>query len=727
MIQRIMKKRSKPVFNGAEIITALIYLCSLSSVMMYLLCHDHVIICSVLMTALCSGMFMLFYVFRDRRLTSFLVFIALLSAVMLTVSAVSAAAGGWAFAEFVYTTSDYFDPLLAAGAIVLFSFVLTYPVFYFTVRLPRPCFLLLPALAPLILCAGTLGSLPAGFVAFVAAGYFIAVMGVSRVEYPSENRYVEDKKARKERLTVIGIFGAAAAGLLLLIPRSDITPYAEFLEGRKLNAVPFYGGGGLSGFMPNSSPNTGNNRPSEDTVFYVMTDTPRNVITQSFDIFLGKNGWTYLRDYNYGVEDWQYGQRLLNYNKLEYLLKRGAGEGKLAEFADELLRLPDIPLGRSMGSSMTIQIADDSNTTVVRHPNGTYDARIVNRNDTIYRNEKDELFTVSPFGQRAVYVLDFYGNEVDPEFARFISGLSSVEYIRLLDEAVAEDVIDEEEALAFKHADYLAQYYLIDTSDETITPRIQELADQITAGLDNDYDKARAIEAWFGMEGFVYDLNFVPQDFSAEYFLFKSKRGICTDFATASTLLLRAAGISARYTEGYIVKTDIASVDLYGRYVVKASQAHAFATAYITGGGWIDVDGTKYATVASASKELQLKVFYFAIAAGVVAVLIIIFRKRLSEAAFVISYKFKRGTKKVCALYFRTRKLACSLSGADPKITTSGEVRDVISRLLLLGKEAGEIADAADAVIYGGSAEMFDHKRLYKNYKRIRKARRSRK
>lgn len=722
-----MKKKSRPVFNGAENITALIYLCALSTLMMYLLCRDHMIICTVIMTALCTGIFMLFYVFRERRLISLLVFFALVVTVMLVVAAVNAAEGTMALIRFIYDASDYFDAILAAGAIVLFSFVLTYPVFYFTVRLPRPCFLLLPALAPLILGAKTLGNLPAWLIAFFAASYFIVIMGVARVEYPSEYRYVDDRNARKERLAIMGILGAVAAGLILLIPRSDQTPYANYLDLTRFNAVPFYAGQGLSGFMANSSPNTGNNRPSEDTLFYVMTDTPRNVITQSFDIYLNREGWTYHSEYNMGTDNWQSEQWQLNYNKLFYFLKSAAKDGKLADYAEDLLELPDISVNSFSGSIMTIQIVDNSNTTVVRHPSGTYGARIMGRNDTIYRNEKDEMFTASPFGREAMYTLNYFGKEISSEFARYISGLSGMEYFALLDEAVEESVIDRAAATAFKNAYYSALNYRLDTADESITPRIQELADQITEGLDNDYDKALAIEEWFKEDGFTYDLNFVPQELTAEYFLFKSKRGICTDFATASTLLLRAAGIPARYTEGFLVKTDPASVDFYGRYIVKANQGHAFATAFIPGAGWVEIDGTKYAVVASTGKEIQKRVLSAVIVAGAVAALCIVFRKRLSEAVFVIRYELVHGTKKVRLLYLRTRKLACSITGADPKITTSGEVRDVISRILLLDKEAGEIVDAADAVIYGGSAEKADHKRLYKNYKRIRAARRARK
>ncbi len=720
-----MKKRSKPVFNGAEIITALIYLCSICALTMYLLCKDYAVICTIIMTALCSGIYMLFYAFRNRKLISFCIFISLFAAVALICSSVGAAMGRIALIEFIYTTSDTFSVPLAAASIVLFSFVVTYPVFYFTVRLPRPCFLLLPALAPLILGARTVGALPAGLVAFLAAGYFVAIMGVSRLEYPADNVYIEDKHSRKERLIAFGLFGVIAAGVLLIVPRNDRTIYSRYLDTVWFSRPNFYGTRS-TGFSQSSSPNTGNNEPPEDLLFYVWSEYPNNIISQSFDKYRGKDGWTYLQKYSYGHSDWRDEQSQLNYNKLAYDLKSGAEDGKLAKYADDLLNLPDISEDSIKSTAMYIQAADNVNSTVVLHPAGTFNASIANRQDTIYRNAKDEMFTETPFGVKASYTLDFYGRGINTEFARYLSGLSGEEYIELLDLAAEEEVISEEAAYAFINAFDLAEDYLIDTTDVAITPKIRELAETITAGLDNDYDKAKAIEEWFGRDGFVYDLNFVPQELTAEYFLFKSKRGICTDFATASTLLLRAAGVSARYTEGYLIKTDIASIDMYGRYEVKADQGHAFASAYIPGGGWIEIDGTKTAAMASAAKEAQRVIFYIVAVVAVVIVLCVIFRKRLSEAIFSIRYKLGRGTKKIRALYLRTRRIACSITGVEPKSATSGEVRDVISRTLSLEKEASEITDAADALLYGDGGVKLNEKRLYKNYKLILKARRAR-
>lgn len=719
----IMKKRSKPVFGGAENIAAMVYLCSISAVVMHLICRDYAVVCTAIMTALCCGVYMLFYVFRNRRLVSLGIFFALMAACMLVVSSVNAAMGSLALIEFIYNASDYFNVTLAAASITLFSFVVTYPVFYFMVRLPRPCFLLLPALAPLILGARTVSFLPGGLIAFLSAGYFVAVMGMSHAEYPSENRYVDDPKARRERLAVMGIFGSAAAALIMLIPRSTETPYVRYLDARMFyNSI--YGTQSLTGFSQSSSINTGNNNVSENVLFYVITNNPQNIISQSFDKYRGRDGWTYLSEYSLGYRDWWREQRALNYSQLAYTLKKAASEGKLEDYADGLLALPE--LSRGGISSMTIQIADNSNTTVIRHPAGTFNVWISGKNETIYRNAKDEMFTDTPFGANAAYTMSFYGTPPEPAAARHLSGLSQEEYLGLLDAAKEEGVIDEDAHLAFKNAYISALNYLIDTTDEAVTPRIQALADEITAGLDNDYDKALAIEEWFGKDGFVYDLDFVPQELSAEYFLFTSKRGICTDFATASTLLLRAAGVSARYTEGFALKTDIDHIDLYGRLEVKADQAHAFASAYIPGSGWLDVDGTKYAALASQGKELQRMIFFAAAAAGVLVLLCVIFRKRIAEAAFAVRFKLGHGAKRIRALYLRLRRTACSITGADPKTTTSGEVLDVISRTLLLGKEAGEITSAADALLYGGSKEKIDAKRLYRNYKLIRKARRSR-
>lgn len=101
---------------------------------------------------------------------------------------------------------------------------------------------------------------------------------------------------------------------------------------------------------------------------------------------------------------------------------------------------------------------------------------------------------------------------------------------------------------------------------------------------------AQLIAQWVSNRG-KYDLNApqmpATQDDFALWFLEKSKTGYCTHFATATTVLLRAAGIPAQYVTGYIV-------DLRGGEEVKVTQkqAHAWVEVFINGVGWVVLEPT---------------------------------------------------------------------------------------------------------------------------------------
>jgi protein-glutamine gamma-glutamyltransferase len=85
-----------------------------------------------------------------------------------------------------------------------------------------------------------------------------------------------------------------------------------------------------------------------------------------------------------------------------------------------------------------------------------------------------------------------------------------------------------------------------------------------------------------------------PGRTALEEFLLATRAGHCEYFATATVLLLREAGVPARYAVGYAAH-EWSRVE--GRWVVRARDAHAWALAWVDG-GWVDVDTTPTVWVA---------------------------------------------------------------------------------------------------------------------------------
>ena len=79
-----------------------------------------------------------------------------------------------------------------------------------------------------------------------------------------------------------------------------------------------------------------------------------------------------------------------------------------------------------------------------------------------------------------------------------------------------------------------------------------------------------------------------PGRTALEQFLLVSRSGHCEYFASATTLLLRQAGVPARYAVGYAAH-EWSRVER--RWVVRARDAHAWTLAWVDG-AWVEVDTT---------------------------------------------------------------------------------------------------------------------------------------
>ena len=111
---------------------------------------------------------------------------------------------------------------------------------------------------------------------------------------------------------------------------------------------------------------------------------------------------------------------------------------------------------------------------------------------------------------------------------------------------------------------------------ENISDRTYDLVQEITKDATTSIDKVLQIKNYL-TKNYVYDLqvSIIPKDSEfIDYFLFVEKKGYCTYFNTAMTVMCRMAGVPARYVEGF--KTPNKKDDDSGLYSVFNADAHAW-------------------------------------------------------------------------------------------------------------------------------------------------------
>ena len=126
---------------------------------------------------------------------------------------------------------------------------------------------------------------------------------------------------------------------------------------------------------------------------------------------------------------------------------------------------------------------------------------------------------------------------------------------------------------------------------EEFSPRVINLAQQITTGLDNPYDKAEAITQYLRKTiTFVDVVRQPPAGVDAiEWFLFDYQKGFCNYYASAEVLLLRAVGVPARLSVGF---AEGQYDDGKFTFTVRRRDSHAWPEVYFVGVGWVEFEPT---------------------------------------------------------------------------------------------------------------------------------------
>ena len=279
----------------------------------------------------------------------------------------------------------------------------------------------------------------------------------------------------------------------------------------------------------------------------------------------------------------------------------------------------------------------------------------------IFRNGHSEAYPTGAYTNELEQI-SYYYYPVTNDMISFAKDMpfDTKQFRKIVDDMFSKGVITR------THHDDLVDTMNSFTDEEyyEISDRMKELAKQITSGYKNDYQKAEAIVNYFATNGFTYDMDYVPPDESIDYFMFESKTGSCTSYATAMTLMARSVGIPTRYVEGFAAYEKEQGGDLF---LVRDSNAHAFVECFVAGVGWMTFDptvpeymvirgnsGTSSGTIKTIAAYLGRAALF--LGAGFVIIFIILL-DRIDERIFRIRNHSKPLDRRTINLYKRVIKL----------------------------------------------------------------------
>jgi protein-glutamine gamma-glutamyltransferase len=195
--------------------------------------------------------------------------------------------------------------------------------------------------------------------------------------------------------------------------------------------------------------------------------------------------------------------------------------------------------------------------------------------------------TLEPSRQHWWLALDTPAQAPDPRV------LLSYDYELLAAEPVTE--LLSFEALSYTRTRALGPLAEADRRQDTRlppsgNPRTHALAESQRARAGSDAGFVQAVLEYLRTGGFTYTTT--PERLgpnAIDDFLFSTREGFCGHYASAFVVLMRAAGVPAHVVTGYL-GGEWNPVGEY--YLVRQSDAHAWAEVWLAGRGWTRVDPT---------------------------------------------------------------------------------------------------------------------------------------
>ncbi len=154
--------------------------------------------------------------------------------------------------------------------------------------------------------------------------------------------------------------------------------------------------------------------------------------------------------------------------------------------------------------------------------------------------------------------------------------------------SIGLDCYFSDEDILSKRAIYIKDQFT--NVPEELPKRVGDLTKKITEGCNTPLEKCEAIKSYLKTYKYTLKPKKVKEGTDlVDSFLFDTREGYCTYFASAMAVMVRTLGIPSRFAQGFVVSTGL---NPNSRYEVKSSSAHAWVEVYIEGIGWMTFDPT---------------------------------------------------------------------------------------------------------------------------------------
>lgn len=611
-----------------------------------------------------------------------------------------------------------FNSWYTLSMFLLFMIFMSSVIYYFTRVRYRIFMGFLIFIIPFAIYGKEAEQMPIAFIILMAVGYIMLLIYFRQLS-DSDTVVVA---AKKETWRSAGIYALLFAAVAAVVPKPQVEADRSFIESLisaerftdRLIAM-------LGNFRDASSGGQYRDVDNNTPLYYVKADEELHLKMSTFSDYSFNYDYTIGRD----ADSWytsdadnektgEYDDASVEFGQAGELTKAILTAAQLdSDFAEEY--------GLSGYFSEDIVIPVEKKAVI----NSAYSAAKyapvpqfskslvwTNARESIEMLKTGLIRSVDKFPATAVFAYSYYEDTffANRQNKEIIDIISESDYAELLwdTERVLKygyrDSSDDDEVIE-QYADIVSQEYdeyteyctsLLDYGDSS---KIYDLAQEITQGLDSDYDKAKAIERYFFTNDFVYDLKYVKsRGENVENFLFNTKRGVCYEYATAMVLLSRASGIPARYCEGYLASQPYEGNDRNANFVVTPQEAHGYPELYIEGFGWVPFEPT---IAASEQQEEKISLSQMLMIAGIIlfGLLVLIFAvikisPPLSHKFFIVRCRKKTPEDAAKAVMYRLCRLY-RISGAN----TSHQAAENI--MTISGTDISALADLFDEAVYG--------------------------